>query len=30
MRTVSIRKEDVTHSWYVVDAENKVLGPTRL
>ena len=26
MRTVSIRKEDVTHSWYVVDAENKVLG----
>ncbi len=26
MRTVSIRKEDVTHHWYVVDAENKVLG----
>ena len=26
MRTVSIRKEDVTHNWYVVDAENKVLG----
>jgi large subunit ribosomal protein L13 len=26
MRTVSIRKEDVTHQWYVVDAENKVLG----
>ena len=26
MRTVSIRKEDVIHNWYVVDAENKVLG----
>jgi large subunit ribosomal protein L13 len=26
MRTVSIRKEDVRHQWYVVDAENKVLG----
>ena len=26
MRTVSIRKEDVTRKWYVVDAENKVLG----
>ena len=26
MRTVSIRKEDVTPNWYVVDAENKVLG----
>ena len=26
MRTVSIRKEDVTPSWYVVDAENKILG----
>lgn len=26
MRTVSIRKEDVTPDWYVVDAENKVLG----
>jgi large subunit ribosomal protein L13 len=26
MRTMSIRKEDVTRKWYVVDAENKVLG----
>jgi large subunit ribosomal protein L13 len=26
MHTVSIRKEDVTRKWYVVDAENKVLG----
>jgi large subunit ribosomal protein L13 len=26
MRTVSIRKEDVRPKWYVVDAENKVLG----
>jgi len=26
MRTVSIRKEDVRHKWYVVDAENQVLG----
>lgn len=26
MRTVSIRHEDVTRKWYVVDAENKVLG----
>ncbi|MGQ4806857.1 50S ribosomal protein L13 [Candidatus Entotheonellaceae bacterium PAL068K] len=26
MRTLSIRKEDVTPNWYVVDAENKVLG----
>ena len=26
MRTVSIRKEDVRRRWYVVDAENKVLG----
>lgn len=26
MRTVSVRKEDVTFNWYVVDAENKVLG----
>jgi large subunit ribosomal protein L13 len=26
MRTVSIRKEDVNRQWYVVDAENKVLG----
>jgi large subunit ribosomal protein L13 len=26
MRTLSIRKEDVTRKWYVVDAENLVLG----
>ena len=26
MRTISIRKEDVTRHWYVVDAENVVLG----
>jgi large subunit ribosomal protein L13 len=26
MRTVSMRKEDVVHKWYVVDAQNKVLG----
>jgi large subunit ribosomal protein L13 len=26
MRTVSIRREDVIHKWYVVDAENQVLG----
>ena len=26
MQTVSIRREDVTPKWYVVDAENKVLG----
>ena len=26
MRTVSIRKEDIVHRWYVIDAENKVLG----
>lgn len=26
MQTMSIRKEDVTRKWYVVDAENKVLG----
>lgn len=26
MRTVSIRHEDVVRKWYVVDAENKVLG----
>jgi large subunit ribosomal protein L13 len=26
MRTVSIRKEDVNRKWYIVDAENKVLG----
>jgi large subunit ribosomal protein L13 len=26
MRTVSVRKEDVHPTWYVVDAENQVLG----
>ena len=26
MRTVSIRREDVSRKWYVVDAENQVLG----
>ncbi len=26
MRTVSIRKEDVTRKWYIVDVQNKVLG----
>lgn len=26
MRTVSIRHEDVIRKWYVVDAENQVLG----
>ena len=26
MRTVSIRHEDVPRKWYVVDAENQVLG----
>lgn len=26
MRTVSARKEDVIRKWYIVDAENKVLG----
>jgi len=26
MRTLSIRKEDVTRKWYVVDAEKLVLG----
>jgi large subunit ribosomal protein L13 len=26
MRTVSVRHEDVPRKWYVVDAENKVLG----
>jgi large subunit ribosomal protein L13 len=26
MRTVSIRREDVVRKWYVVDAENQVLG----
>lgn len=26
MRTVSIRHEDVPRKWYIIDAENKVLG----
>ncbi len=26
MRTVSVRHEDVPRKWYIVDAENKVLG----
>ena len=26
MQTVSIRKEDVVHKWYIVDAANQVLG----
>ena len=26
MRTLSIRKEDVTRKWYLINAENKVLG----
>ena len=26
MKTVSIRPQDVSHAWYVVDAENKTLG----
>ncbi len=26
MRTVAIRHEDVTRKWYIVDADNKVLG----
>lgn len=26
MQTVSIRKEDAVHKWYIVDAENQVLG----
>ena len=26
MQTVSIRKEDVVHKWYIVDAEKQVLG----
>lgn len=26
MQTVSIRKEDVVHKWYIVNAENQVLG----
>ena len=26
MRTIAIRKEDVTRKWFLIDAENKVLG----
>jgi large subunit ribosomal protein L13 len=26
MQTASIRKEDVVHKWYIVDAENQVVG----
>jgi len=26
MKTLSLRKEEVKHNWYVVDASNKVLG----
>ena len=26
MKTVSIRPQDVDHAWYVVDAENQILG----
>ena len=26
MKTLSLRKEDVKHNWYVVDASNKILG----
>jgi large subunit ribosomal protein L13 len=26
MKTVSTRPQDVSHAWYVVDAENKTLG----
>ena len=26
MHTVSVRKEDVVHKWYIVDAENQVVG----
>ena len=26
MNTKSIRKEDVEHSWYLLDAENQILG----
>lgn len=26
MSTVSVRKQDVVHKWYIVNAENKVLG----
>ena len=26
MHTVSVRKEDVVRKWYIVDAENQVVG----
>ena len=26
MKTLSLRKEDAKHDWYVVDASNKILG----
>ena len=26
MKTLSLRKEDAQHDWYVVDASNKILG----
>ncbi len=26
MKTLSLRKEEVKHNWYVVDASNKILG----
>ena len=26
MKTFMLRKEDVEHKWYIIDAENQVLG----
>jgi large subunit ribosomal protein L13 len=26
MKTISVRAQDVEHGWYIIDAENKVLG----
>ena len=26
MKTLSLRKEDAQHDWYVVDASDKILG----
>ena len=26
MKTLSLRKEDAQHDWYIVDASNKILG----
>ena len=26
MKTTSIRAEEITHSWYLVDADNQILG----